>query len=799
MKQTPIEPSIKGVSLNLLKRLYTKMKKTRIAFVVLLLLTSGLLLCAVLHPTAKSEKRRAMMQLLVSCIETVHFKPVAVNDSLSDRIYKLYIKRLNLDKLYFTQGDIDKFKKYEFKIDSEITQGTFEFYDLVNKTFDQRLGEDTLYAKKILAQPFDYTTNEDYQYDPEKIPYPKNVDELHDLWRKRIKYEALARLSDMIDRQEKGIKKDDSTFDSSLLEGSAAMSFDEKKKDAAIKGIMTMYSKTGKRDTTLKVKTYAELEKDARAKILKTYEDYFNQFKSLSDTDKITEYFNVIANVFDPHTEYFAPEERKNFEISMSGQLEGIGAQLQEKAGNITVENVIPGSPAFKSGEIKEGDIFIKVGQGNAEPVDVRGMPLNKAVQLIRGKKGTEVKLTVKTGSTTKVVSLIRDVIHLEDTYAHAAIINNGGQKMGYIRLPEFYTDFDGRGGRRCSDDVRALVKELQGENVKGIIFDLRNNGGGSLQDVVKMAGIFIGKGPVVQVENRDLQTQTLSSKDTGAIYKGPLIVLVNGASASASEIFAAAMQDYKRGVIMGSQTYGKGTVQQVLSLDAPAFAQFKPLGSVKVTINKFYRINGGTTQKDGVMPDVAMPDPYQYIYEKEKDADYPLEWDKITPADYKEWNHPSDLNYLAEQSTKRTGNDSIFNLVREEAKTFKQERDKSLYSLNMETYRKELKARLDNDKRFELTSKALPFEGVYIMGVHSTNVRDTAMDRGIVFAPQMLGDNGFSKYAGNYKVLITATEQDNAKMQADTNEAKSNKRWLKVLTKDAELFEATRVISDMK
>jgi len=751
----------------LIKRLYQKMRKTRIAFIVLLLLTSGLLLCAVLHPFAQWEKRRAILQLMVTGIEAEHFDPVPVDDSLSDRIYKLYLKRVNWDKLYFTQEDMDKFKPYEFKLDSEITQGTFEFYDLVNKTYKERLGEDSVYTKDLLSKPFDFTVKEDIQMNPDKVPFPKNMDELHERWRKLVKYETLIRLVDIMNDQEKAKEK---------------------------------------KDTSYKEKTYAQMEKEARDKLLKVYENDYHDDASVTDTDRLSDFFNVIANVFDPHTEYFAPEERKNFDISMSGQLEGIGAQLQNKNGNITVEKVIPGSPAWKSGELKEGDVFLKVAQGKAEPVDIEGMKLDKAVQLIRGKKGTEVRLTVKSGSTTKVVSLIRDVIHLEDTYAHAAVIDNNGEKMGYIRLPGFYTDFDGSGGRRCSDDVRALVKELQGEKVNGIIIDLRDNGGGSLQDVVRMAGIFVPKGPIVQIKSRNSTPQTLTSSDTGAMYKGPLLVLVNGASASASEIFAAAMQDYKRGVIMGSQTYGKGTVQQIFSLDdkiLPAFNNLKPLGSIKITISKFYRINGGTTQRDGVIPDVAMPDPYQYVYEKEKDADYHLQWDKITPANYKEWSQAPDVSYLSAHSLSRTSNDSVFNLVREESQSYKNDRDSTLYSLTLDEYRKMEKERTNESKRFAAINKPLPFEKVSIVHGVLAPDNDTNHKNGSdnLIAMQQLkpGKNGSDNFGGSYSILISATTPEKNKMMADTNEANSENNFLKRLTKDPELFEATRVIGDMK
>ncbi len=323
------------------------MKKTRIAFILLLLLTSGLMYCAVVHPKPKSEKRRATLELLVGCIEQVHFKPVGVNDSLSNRIYTLYLKRLNRDKLYFTQEDIDKFQPYQYKIDSEITQGTFEFYDLVNSAFDKRLADDSIYAKKLLSKPIDFTVKENLEYNADKVPFPKNAAELHDRWRKLIKYEVLSKLSAMIDVQEKGMTKYDSIYDVSPMEGNRVFSFNENDREAAIKGLNDMYAKTGKRDTALKIMTYAQMEKEARAKVTKTYEDYFRDLKSINDTNKLTEYFEVIANCFDPHTDYFAPEERNNFAISMSGQLEGIGAQLLDKNGNVTVENVIPGSPAW--------------------------------------------------------------------------------------------------------------------------------------------------------------------------------------------------------------------------------------------------------------------------------------------------------------------------------------------------------------------------------------------------------------------------------------------------------------------
>ncbi len=733
------------------------MRKSRVALVVLLLLTSGLLLGAMLHPFGQPEKRRAILQLMVSGIEAEHYEPIPINDSLSDRIYKLYLRRLNWEKLYFTQEDMDRFKPYEFTIDSAIEQGTFEFYDLVNKVFDKRLKLDSEYVKQLLSKPIDYTVNEDFQSDVDKVAIPKNENELKERWRKFIKYQTLGRLATMLEDQDKA---------------------------------------TEKKDTAYKMKPYEKLEDSARVAELKFYRSYFHDIGSISDTDKISEYFDVIANCFDPHTEYFAPEVRKDFDISMSGQLEGIGAQLEDRNGNITVKEIIPGSPAWKNGELKPGDVFIKVAQGKSAPVDVVGMKLGKAVQLIRGKKGTEVRLTVKSGSATKVISLIRDVVQIKETYAHAAILDNNGQKMGYIRLPEFYTDFEGEGGRRCSDDMKKLVVELEHEEVKGIIIDLRSNGGGSLQEVVKMAGLFVPKGPIVQIKGQR-RIDPLSSNDTGALYKGPLVVLVNGASASASEIFAAAMQDYKRGVIMGTKTYGKGTVQQVFTLDdkiSPSFNNLRPLGSVKITISKFYRINGETTQKDGVTPDVQMPDPYQFTDEKEKDADFPLSADKIPAATYKDWSHPVDVSYLSQESGKRTNNDTIFNLIREEAQVFKRDdRDSTLYPLNLAAYRKQENRRLAENKRFDAINKPLPFEKVSGLAnppQADKNTESKGKDSLLAIGPFVNGD---------YNFLISATTSEKDKMRVDTNEAKTENAWLKRLTRDPELFEATRVISDMK
>jgi carboxyl-terminal processing protease len=471
----------------------------------------------------------------------------------------------------------------------------------------------------------------------------------------------------------------------------------------------------------------------------------------------------------------------------MSGQLEGIGAQLQDKNGNITIAKLIPGSPAWKNGEIKEGDVIIKVAQATGDPVDVQGMRMDKAIELIRGKKGTEVKLTMKKiDNSIKVVSLIRDVIQLQDTYAHDAVIDNGDKKIGYIRLPEFYTDFNGTGSRTCSEDVKIQLKELEKENVKGVILDLRDNGGGSLADVIKMVGLFIKTGPVVQVRGRDQRPQIDADNDSTVVYNGPLLVLINGYSASASEIFAAAIQDYKRGIIMGSTSYGKGTVQQFFNLDdyvAPAYASYKPLGSIKITVSKFYRIDGGSTQRDGVTPDIALPDAYESVYEKEKDSEYPINWDKISPAPYHVWNNPPNMNYLRNETNKLVDQDSAYTLIKEEEKAFKKQKENTTYSLNIDEYRKQEKEHTDQYKKFEAINK--PRAGVLV----SSDATQKQYNEG--------KEPNFK--TGSDMMMIYATGEEAQKMKTDSTETKLETQRLKLLTKDAGLFVAIHILGDVK
>ena len=440
-------------------------------------------------------------------------------------------------------------------------------------------------------------------------------------------------------------------------------------------------------------KTDTQLEQMARTKVLAVLDRSFNRQKLIfTGQEQFNTYVNVVTDLMDPHTEYFPPVESRSFEEDLSGRFFGIGAQLRDDDGAIKIASLITGSPAWKSGKVQINDEIIKVAQGKEEPVDVRGYAVTDVVKLIRGTKGTEVRLTFKKADgTTQVVSLIRDEIVQDEQFARSAVINESNGKIGYIFLPEFYADFDRPNGNRCSQDVANEIIKLKKENVQGIILDLRNNGGGSLPEVVNMVGLFIKQGPVVQVKDRNGKPAILSDNDTSVLYDGPLAVMVNEFSASASEIFAAAIQDYKRGIIVGSDTYGKGTVQRTLPLGKPLdiFSGQTEYGTLKLTFEKFYRIDGGSTQLKGVTPDVALPDPYDYLKLREKDQPSALAWDQLQKANYTEFNSGVNWNTVETEAKSRIQANTSFNTILKNAEWLKNNADKK-YSLNLQEYQKE-------------------------------------------------------------------------------------------------------------
>ncbi len=624
------------------------------------------------NPPTKHEK---ILRNVGQMLTEIHYSPKQINDKFSKEVYKKYLESVDPMKNVLLQSDVDNLKKFENTIDDEILGGPVQFVSAVSEITKKRMMETEKVYKDLLAQPFDFTKDESVIFDVEKLSFTKSEAERKESWRKRIKYMVLDRYSDLLDVQEKNKGKE---------------------------GLVS--------------KTNAELEKEAREKVLKIMDRKFDHDKfKVTDDDRFNEYVNIITNSMDPHSDFFPPQEKRSFDEQMSGRFFGIGASLRMEDNVIKINTLITGSPAWKSGQLQVGDVITKVGQASEEPVDLTGYEVEDAVKLIRGKKGTEVKLTLKkTDGVIKVVSIIRDEIIQDETFARSVIVDNGKSKIGYILLREFYADFENPRGARSFDDVRKEVIKLKAEKVNGIILDLRYNGGGSLMDVVQMAGLFIEDGPIVQVKDRDGKPSVLSDRDRSVLYDGPLAVMVNEYSASASEIFAAAIQDYKRGIIIGSSsTYGKGTVQRQIGLDqnfGPSLASNSELGTIKLTLQKFYRINGGSTQLKGVFSDIVLPDELEYLKIREKDNPDALPWDTIQKANYNTWKSDIDLKSIENASVLRVKSNNVFNLIKKNAERLAKENDK-VYSLNLEKFRNDNKQTMAAVKELEGLITKLPKE----------------------------------------------------------------------------------------
>jgi len=688
-------------------------KKTLLVFGSVVVLSSF-----VLHKYV-FDRSDVIFELLFSAINQNHYSTLPIDDSFSEKAFDLYLDEIDANKKFLLQTDVDALGKYRHDIDDQITNQRHDFYQTSLDIIIKRVKEKENWSKDILAKPLDYQINEEYETDNKKLTYAKNEEQLKKEWEKMIKYQVLFRLDDMMLRQEKAIEK---------------------------------------KDTAVKIKSFDSLEVDARRKTLKANQQWFKRLNKITRRERFSQFANAITGVYDPHTEYFAPKERKKFSEMMSGHFEGIGARLQQKDdGTLKVSEIIMGSPSYKQKELKEGDEIIKVGQGSAEPVDITVMDMEDAIELIKGKKGTEVRLTVrKSDASIKVIPIIRDVIETEDTFAKSAIIENKN-KVGYIYLPEFYTPFGTGGGRHASTDIRKELEKLKKQNVKSIILDVRDDGGGSLQEVVEMAGLFFQRGPVVQVKNKVAQS-VLEDKNPDVVWDGPLAILINHNSASASEILAAAIQDYKRGVIIGTTSFGKGTVQTFVDLDsylAPQFDTIRPTGQVKITQQKFYRINGDATQIKGVTPDIVLPDPYEFIETGEKELDNPLPWDEITKAEYKEFDK---INYasIIKRSKARVAKNAQFGLIQDQAKDVKSRKDNTKFNLSLEVFRADQKKFRDQNKKYEDLRK---------------EIKD--------FSASIL-------------------DEDKLKFGSDTTKIGRENRWVKNIAKDLYIYEATNVLNDM-
>ncbi len=695
------------------------------------------------------DKDKVLLDLITYVLEKGHYSPKDINDEFSKKVYKDFLNGLDPLKRYFLGSDIADFKKYETEIDDQIKNKDLTFFDLVYTRFKERMKDVQEIYPEVLAKSFDYTKNESINVDYDKTEYPANKKELKERWKQQMKFSALSAYYDSMEDQ-KGLKEkaEGKKTDSEIVDDESNENFATSPND----------NKVEKEE--VKPQTPKELEIKARETTKKSMDEFFDFTKDLERKDYFAVFLNTIVEEFDPHSNYFAPPDKERFDLQMSGKLEGIGARLQKKNDYISVVEVISGGPAWRSEEIEVGDVILKVKQENEnDAVSIVGMRIDDAVKLIKGPKGTKVTLTIKNvDGTIEDKILTRDVVELEETYAKSAVIDESGHKFGLINLPQFYFDMENYKNRNAATDVKKEIVRLKESGMEGLVLDLRDNGGGSLRTAVDIAGLFIKKGPVVQVASPEGK-EVLEDEDADITWDGPLVILVNELSASASEILAAAMQDYKRAIIIGSeQTYGKGTVQNVLDLNQYLRKnELGDLGALKITTQKFYRVNGGSTQLEGVKSDVVMPDRYSYIDVGERDNENPLPYDKIDAAKYDVFDGYSDFNESISKSKDRLKTNEQLNLINENAQYIKVRREEKMVSLNYDTYVAEIEKRKEESKKYEAI--------------------DTY-------------DNKLSYNSLPYEINL---------MKQDTVLQEKRKRWHKSLSKDVYVAEAVNVLEDLK
>ena len=626
---------------------------------IIVSLFAGILLIASFlpKPSQNEGKEAVLVKTVLNYVEQLHFRPKSLDDKLSEQLFNYYIESIDGGKRFLTKEDLALLETHRLNLDNQAIEGTFTFFDLSIDLLDKSLRKTQLIYRELLSKPFNLNGDATFETDSEKRPFPANDAELKEVWRKLLVYEIVSRVNEKLELQGKG-------------------------------------------SAEIKAKSTDELEKEAREAVLKLYDEWYERLFKTKRSDRLSIYINSLTHLYDPHSDYFEPIEKQNFDIRFTGKLEGIGATLQTVGDYTKVATVVVGGPAWKTKEIFENDIILKVAQEGADFKDISGMVINDVVQQIRGKKGTKVRLLVKkVDGTIKEIEITRDIIELEEGFAKSLLLKNDqfpNDKYGYIYLPRFYADFEDPKGRFCAPDVEKEIEKLKAENVNGIILDLRNNGGGSLSDVVKMTGFFIPSGPVVQVKSKESKADVLRDPDSRTQYDGALIVMVNNMSASASEIIAAALQDYGRAIIVGTKsTYGKGTVQRFFDLDMGlrGYEEFKPLGEVKITTQKFYRINGGSTQLKGVTPDIILPDQYHYLEIGEREEDYAMEWTEIAPVGYEpQKSRLQSIDLLRKKSEDRVKSDPSFQMVLKNALRIKKQRDQSIMPLSLNAYKQLLK-----------------------------------------------------------------------------------------------------------
>jgi carboxyl-terminal processing protease len=677
-------------------------------------------------PAPFFNKETVLLELVQNSIRYGHYDPKPLDNEFSEEVFEMFLGRLDNQKRFFTSQDVEFLSQYKDQIDEQIENGSYEFLNASINIIEKRIQQTQEFYKESLSNEFKFDGLDSMESDREKLDYVSSERELEKRWKRNLKYSTLVRVFSGLELNKN-------------LEDTAKKSFDQ-------------------------------LEQESREKVLENHNEWYNRLNKQERDDWLAAYLDVIVSINDPHTGYFPPKEKEDFDIQMSGRLEGIGARLSQNGDYIKVVDIVAGSACWRQGDLEIGDLIIEVGEGDGETTDLVGMRVDHAVKLIRGKKGTEVRLTVqKVDGSVRIIPIVRDVVQLEQTYARSVFLenNNTTNKIGYIFLPKFYSNFNSRNGRTSAGDVKKELEKLKMDGAEKILIDLRNNGGGSLQEVVKMAGLFVDKGPIVQVKARYGDPYILKDEEPGIVFDGPLVILTNFFSASASEILAAALQDYDRALIIGSNsTYGKGTVQRFIELDKEMdrlskgnHTDLKPLGSLKMTVQKFYRIDGKSTQLRGVIPDIILPDNYEMIDVGEKDYENALAWDEIASTNYSPLTAglEEEVRPILENSLSRISLDPYFREVKNNAQYLKDQRELTKIPMDLEGYT--LWRQMKKEKSKELKNVANEIEDLKAIPLTS----------------------------------------DATKMEMDSIFKSRREKWIKSIQKDHHLYEALNITADLK
>ena len=601
------------------------------------------------------NKEKLLLEIVKYVVEKGHFQKIEINDALSEEFFYSYIEQIDSQKRFFLKSDINKLEKYKYDLDDQVKNQQLDFFEMTYDIFQERIADAEEYYKEIISSKFDFTNDESINLDFKNISYARSKSEIKDRWRKQLKLSVL----DIIN-----LKIDDSV---SIINNKI---YDE--------SIVTVKNNT---------------------------DDFFEYVSDIDRDDWFSNYINTFLSELDPHSAYFSSDEKEKFDTSISGKFNGIGARLQKTEGKIKIVDIIVGGPIWNDNLLDVGDFIIGVGQENEELVDITSMKLDDAIKLIKGPADTYVTLRVKKiDGQIKNIKIKRGVVELQELYAKSTLIKKNDKNYGYISLPKFYIDFNDKKSRNSANDVKNEIIKLKNNNINGLILDLRNNGGGSLKSVVDMTGLFIEKGPVVQVKSLGNRKKVLYDKDPNIFWEGPLVVLMNKMSASASEILAGALQDYGRAVIIGNEnSFGKGTVQNVVDLNSFVYNSKYDLGALKITTDKFYRINGESVQLEGVKSDIIIPDSYKYILKGEKGEKNPLTWDKIDATNFNKWNSKKEnFSKISLDSQIRIDNNEFSELIEDRALWIKNQQNNRSFNLNLDKYRKFIDKQKNENKKYD-------------------------------------------------------------------------------------------------